>query len=127
MAKHQIDLGGFSEDELRALIRDAQKELDDRAADRARETLKEIRRLAAAVGLKVAVSKASSPAGSQGKGQDQGSRRKAKQKYRNPGNPAETWGGRGRPPKWVQEALERGESLNDLAIPDEQTAKAPAA
>lgn len=36
-------------------------------------------------------------------------------KYRNPDNPAETWTGRGRQPKWVQEALERY-SLNDLLI-----------
>ena len=36
--------------------------------------------------------------------------------YRNPGNSAETWTGRGRQPKWVREALARGLCLEDLAI-----------
>ncbi|RME57731.1 H-NS histone family protein [Candidatus Parcubacteria bacterium] len=36
-------------------------------------------------------------------------------KYRNPDNPSETWTGRGRQPKWVQQALERY-SLDDLLI-----------
>jgi DNA-binding protein H-NS len=46
------------------------------------------------------------------------------QKYRNPDNPSETWAGRGRPPKWVQAALESGQSLEDLAIARESAAAA---
>ncbi|MFC5738910.1 H-NS family nucleoid-associated regulatory protein [Sinirhodobacter huangdaonensis] len=37
-------------------------------------------------------------------------------KYANPENPAETWTGRGRKPKWVEAALAAGKSLEDLAI-----------
>lgn len=48
----------------------------------------------------------------------------AARKYRNPENPAETWAGRGRPPKWVQAALQQGQTLEDLAIAREE---APAA
>jgi DNA-binding protein H-NS len=36
--------------------------------------------------------------------------------YRNPGNSAQTWSGKGRHPKWVREALAAGLCLEDLAI-----------
>jgi len=36
--------------------------------------------------------------------------------YRNPSNSAETWTGRGRQPKWVRDAIDRGARLEDLAI-----------
>ncbi|WP_287961779.1 H-NS histone family protein [Alcanivorax sp.] len=39
-------------------------------------------------------------------------------KYRNPDNPSETWTGRGRKPRWVVAALERGLTLDDLRIRD---------
>ncbi|MFV0294089.1 MAG: H-NS family nucleoid-associated regulatory protein [Paracoccus sp. (in: a-proteobacteria)] len=37
-------------------------------------------------------------------------------KYANPENDSETWTGRGRRPRWVQEALDAGRSLEDMAI-----------
>ncbi|WP_255471037.1 H-NS family nucleoid-associated regulatory protein [Paracoccus sp. M683] len=37
-------------------------------------------------------------------------------KYSNPADPTMTWTGRGRKPRWVQESLERGKSLDDLLI-----------
>lgn len=37
-------------------------------------------------------------------------------KYANPGDVSQTWTGRGRKPKWVEEALAAGKSLDDLAI-----------
>jgi DNA-binding protein H-NS len=41
---------------------------------------------------------------------------KAVPKYRNPGNPGQTWTGRGRKPKWVYEVLQAGADLTDLEI-----------
>ena len=38
------------------------------------------------------------------------------QKYRNPADPAETWAGRGRQPRWVAEQLRSGKTLDDLRI-----------
>ena len=102
----------MSEDELRQLIQEAEKELSDRLARRTRQTLKEARRLAAEVGFDASFTKA---AEFEGKGA--GKRGKAVQKYRNPEDSTETWSGRGRPPKWVQTALATGQSLNDFAIP----------
>jgi len=37
-------------------------------------------------------------------------------KYRNPGDPQQTWSGLGRRPTWVREALDAGRSLDDLAV-----------
>jgi DNA-binding protein H-NS len=43
-------------------------------------------------------------------------RRGVSPKYRNPDNPGQTWAGRGRTPKWIEEKLESGFSLDDLLI-----------
>ena len=37
-------------------------------------------------------------------------------KYANPDDPTMTWTGRGRKPRWVQENLESGKSMEDLVI-----------
>jgi DNA-binding protein H-NS len=37
-------------------------------------------------------------------------------KYRNPANPTETWVGRGKRPAWVNDALERGMTLDQLRV-----------
>ncbi|TCP60234.1 DNA-binding protein H-NS [Rhodovulum bhavnagarense] len=41
---------------------------------------------------------------------------KAAAKYRNPENASETWSGRGRRPKWLEEALNAGADLADFLI-----------
>src|SRR5262245_46531555 len=44
-------------------------------------------------------------------------------KYRNPKNPAETWSGRGKQPRWLGPQLEAGRRLDDFLIdrPAEKT------
>jgi DNA-binding protein H-NS len=37
-------------------------------------------------------------------------------KFRNPDNPAETWAGRGRQPRWVAEQLRLGRRMEELKI-----------
>jgi DNA-binding protein H-NS len=37
-------------------------------------------------------------------------------KYRNPGNPSETWAGRGLKPRWLAAALKSGKKLEDFSI-----------
>ena len=39
-------------------------------------------------------------------------------KYRNPADGSQTWTGRGRKPKWVEEALASGGTLDDFLIRD---------
>lgn len=41
---------------------------------------------------------------------------KAAPKYRNPEDPTATWSGRGRRPKWLEEALNAGADLGDFLI-----------
>ncbi|GAB3379079.1 H-NS histone family protein [Lysobacter fragariae] len=37
-------------------------------------------------------------------------------KYRNPANTAETWAGRGKPPRWLSVYLDQGRKLDDFLI-----------
>lgn len=37
-------------------------------------------------------------------------------KYQNPKNPAETWSGRGKQPRWLKAQLRTGKKLDDLLI-----------
>lgn len=37
-------------------------------------------------------------------------------KYRNPNDPSQTWSGRGRTPRWMQEHVDAGGSREDLGI-----------
>ncbi len=39
-------------------------------------------------------------------------------KYRDPSNPANTWAGRGKRPKWLAEKLAAGARIEDFAIPE---------
>lgn len=43
-------------------------------------------------------------------------RSKVAPKYANPSDPEATWTGRGRKPRWVQEALDGGKKLEELEI-----------
>jgi len=43
-------------------------------------------------------------------------RKKVPPKYQNPNNNTQTWTGRGRKPKWIEEHLNNGGSLDDLLI-----------
>ncbi|WP_407213999.1 H-NS histone family protein [Enterobacter kobei] len=42
-------------------------------------------------------------------------------RYRDPANPANTWTGVGRRPKWLVELLEKGVDLDDLKIRERRT------
>ena len=42
--------------------------------------------------------------------------RKVPPKYRNPANPAETWTGRGKHPRWLAAQLAKGKKLEDFLI-----------
>ena len=79
-----------------------------RAADKAQATAR-VRQLMAEHGLTVAdlTTKASTKHGGTGK--------KVAPKYRDPVSGA-TWSGRGLKPKWLQAALDAGQSVSDFAI-----------
>ncbi|BEV73797.1 MULTISPECIES: H-NS family nucleoid-associated regulatory protein [unclassified Paludibacterium] len=49
-------------------------------------------------------------------GKSGGVRKPVEAKYRHPQHPELTWTGRGRKPVWVQELLNAGKTMQDLAI-----------
>lgn len=47
-------------------------------------------------------------------------------KYRNPANPAETWTGRGKQPRWLAEQVSKGKKVEDFLIASAAKSAAPA-
>ncbi len=52
--------------------------------------------------------------GKRGRGKARGG--KVKPKYRNPADPSQTWAGRGKRPRWFNDALAAGKKEKDLLI-----------
>lgn len=44
---------------------------------------------------------------------------RGKARYRDPSNPFNTWGGRGKRPKWLSNYLESGRDLSEFEVRDE--------
>jgi len=103
----EIDLSNFTLEDLRKLQKDVEKAIStfrDRQIQAAREELEALARekgftlseVVAAPGRKT--------------------RKVSAAKYRHPENPKLVWSGYGRRPRWLTEALEGGQSLDDLKI-----------
>jgi DNA-binding protein H-NS len=109
MAKsNSVDLSKLSIEEMEALAKDIETEINTRRlADRER-VLEQMRELAASIGT--------TPEQLFGKaGRASVVEKTVVVKYRHPDNPALTWSGRGKRPLWVVEYLETGRPLQDLA------------
>ena len=121
-----LDMEGMSDGDLRALMQQVKETLSERITRR----LDEFKQLAREAGFEVTLRRIGEGDGQRRRrrspaemgGEDQ--RREVAPKYRNPGNPAETWSGRGRKPRWVEEQVGAGRSLSDLLIHPEQAAQA---
>ena len=116
-----LELENLSDGQLRELMRHAREML----ARRIQERMDVFRALAREAGFEVTLTKTGE--GGEGRRRRRGSqsqdgsggddrRRAVSPKYQNPDNPAENWSGRGRKPKWVEEKLAAGRSLEELAI-----------
>jgi DNA-binding protein H-NS len=46
---------------------------------------------------------------------------KVRPKFHNPEQPSQTWAGRGKQPRWVEEQLQAGRSIDDLRISSAMT------
>lgn len=104
-----IDLNGMTEADLRQLMGQAERALRDRHQQRIHDLRKEAEELAASLGMSVAevfgLDKGNKSAG-----------KKVAPKYINPNNPAETWTGRGKRPRWLNDALNAGASLSQFSV-----------
>lgn len=105
-----IDLRSMSVDELKEFERGVLVELERRKGQHRKDTLKQVEELVrdrgfASVWDLLGV-----------KNKKTAAKPVLPPKFRNPANPAETWSGRGRRPKWFLEALENGKTEDDLLI-----------
>ena len=114
----RLDFDAMSDEELRDTVRHATEALRTRITER----LEEYRSLAREVGIDFTLAKSGEGEGRRGRrrsieppeGEDR--RREVTAKYRNPDNPAETWSGRGKPPRWMDERLKTGAKKEDFLI-----------
>jgi DNA-binding protein H-NS len=108
----------LGDQELREVMARVKEALQERFTSR----VQEFRELAREAGYTVTLNKIGKEEGRQSRRQapQEDRRRGVSPKYHNPDNPEETWAGRGRKPKWVEERLESGSSLDDLLISREE-------
>src|SRR5689334_2697909 len=109
-----LDLEHLGDQELHAMMQRFKDVLQTRFTSRTQE----FRELAREMGFAVTLTKIGKEPSrrSTRHTQEEDRRRGVMPKYRNPDNPSETWAGRGRKPKWVQDRLDQGASLDDLLI-----------
>lgn len=101
-----IDYDSLSKDELKALIRNAEKALKTLDERRKAEAKRAAESAAREYGFSL-----DDLLGSSGKKGTKGV-----PKYRNPADASQTWTGKGRQPNWIKQALSSGKSLDDLKI-----------
>lgn len=101
----ELDLDKMSLRELRDLRNKLDKTISTYEERRKREALAVVENAAREYGFSLAELANAKP----GRG-------KVAAKYSDPSNPDSTWTGRGRKPRWVDEALKAGKSLEDLEI-----------
>jgi DNA-binding protein H-NS len=105
-----IDLKSLSPKELKALIANAESQMQEARASQVQEVRKKIDALLSNAGLTLA--DVYSIRGSKG-----GKRGAVAPKYRNPEDPSQTWTGRGKRPLWFAAALKRrGVTADSLLI-----------
>lgn len=100
-----VNLSNMSYSELVALQKDVEAALKDFEKRKKKEALAAAQKAAQEYGFSLEEVL--------GGGKPRG---KVAPRYRNPEDASQTWTGRGRKPLWVVAALNRGKSLDDLAI-----------
>ena len=100
-----VDLDSMSLRELRDLRNKLDRAISTFEDRRRREALAAAETAAREFGFNLADLTTAKPA-----------RSKVAAKYANPADPEMTWTGRGRKPRWVQEALDAGKTLESLEI-----------
>ena len=105
-------LQGMDLNQLKALRKQLDQAIEGYETRKRQEAFSALEQAATEHGFKLAdlVSEAKS-----GKGRKAGAETSSRAaRYVNPENPEETWSGRGRRPRWVNDALTSGRSLDDL-------------
>ncbi|WP_139558573.1 H-NS histone family protein [Methylotetracoccus oryzae] len=103
------DFSKLSEQELSVLIADASKALEAKRQQARRDVLAQIKSLASTIGVDVQITE-QAPEANTRKGS------KVAIKYRDPGNPNNAWSGRGVKPRWLQEYVDQGRSVDEFRV-----------
>lgn len=101
-----IDLDAMTIKELQELISEANSTIERKQEDEKKKLLSEMRQMAEDRGFDY----------DELTGAKKKERKRAAPKYQNPDNLKQTWSGMGRQPKWIEEQLASGKSLQDLEI-----------
>ncbi|MEX0278578.1 MAG: H-NS family nucleoid-associated regulatory protein [Ruegeria sp.] len=106
----KIDLKSMKASELKALAKDIEENIVRAEKEALSTALKEIHKVAKSHGvtLEEVIAHFS--------GSKKKTKTKAAAKYQNPEDPTQTWTGRGRKPKWVNDALKAGKTIDDMEI-----------
>jgi len=111
------DISGLNVDELRELRQVLDERITELEEEQHRTVFQKIQELAAGAGT--TIEKLLGQYGGAAGRSPRGSSKKVvnrEAKYRNPGNPNETWSGRGRQPDWFKKAVASGKRPEDLAV-----------
>lgn len=104
-----VNLNNLSIQELEDVVAQANDLIEQRREEAVASARAEIERIAASTGYSVQDLLGLRNA----RGRKAGSRKPVVEKYRNPKDPTQTWSGRGKRPKWLQEVLEKGGKLEN--------------
>lgn len=108
-----VDLNKLTLEELQQLIADAQAHIEVRREEAVAQARADIERIAASTGYSLqdllGMGKPRARSSSSG-------RRTVAQKYRNPRDPSQSWSGRGKRPRWLQDELEHGGKLENFLV-----------
>lgn len=101
-----VDLNNMSKEELKKLIREAEKALKTLETRRLTQAKQAAESAAKEYGFSLDELLGGTPKKTS----------KSAPKYRNPNDPEQTWTGKGRKPNWVNDALAAGKTMEDLKI-----------
>ena len=102
------DITNKTPEELQQIITEAQAQLEALQRENKRAVIAQIKELAASVGVTVIINESKST--------DKKATLAVLPKYANPDNLAETWTGRGLPPKWMKALITAGHQKDEYFI-----------
>ena len=99
------DIQNKSQEELLALIAEAQTQLESIKRSQRKEVIAQIKELAASIGVTIDIHETNKATSA-----------KIPAKFSNPDNPSQTWTGRGMAPKWFKDLIEKGHNKDEFLI-----------
>lgn len=101
-----VNIDNLSVEQLAALAKDAQAKIKQKQAQGLKDAYIQFKEIAKANGTTIEeILKVGKRA-----------HKESRVAYRDPQNPKNAWAGRGRKPKWLEEALNSGKKLEDYAV-----------